>query len=65
MHLREERVLAIYSSSFTLFVLSQLFEWHQRRSETPSRALYWVSVFSYSTSLLVMVFAAATMVMDN
>lgn len=58
-------MLAVYFSSFALLVLSQLFEWHRRRSETPSRALYWVSTFSYSTSLLVMVFAAATIVIGS
>jgi len=58
-------VLAIYFSSFALLVLSQFFEWHQRRSETPSRTLYWVSAFSYSTSLLVMVCAGATIVIGS
>jgi len=58
-------VLAVYSSSFILFVLSQLFEWYRRRSEMPSRALHWLSAVTYSTSLLVMVCAVAKMVITN
>ncbi|QBY50973.1 hypothetical protein E0W60_07385 [Cupriavidus oxalaticus] len=58
-------MLAVYSSSFILFVLSQLFDWRQRRSEIPSRMLHWLSVFAYSTSLLVMVCAVAKMLTDE
>lgn len=58
-------MLAVYSSSFVLFFLSQLFEWRERRSEIPSRTLHWLSAFAYSTSLLVMVCAVAKMIIAN
>lgn len=58
-------MLAVYSSSFILFLLSQLFELRQRRGKIPSRILHWLSAFAYSTSLLVMVCAVAKMIITN
>lgn len=63
--LEETRLAISLGFSLLLFVISLWVEWQQKKRETVSAGLAWLSTLSYSSSLLVMVCAIAIRVLAN